>query len=113
MKSPYTELMAQLFFWSGILSLPFAFLTSILGINAKTIKKAAGCFLVGVLALTHFLWYFAVLGSALATKVGAYVLPFWPSFLFWPSLIGFLLLMLWLFRDRCRKGKLPPPLPND
>jgi hypothetical protein len=112
MRSPYDELIAQCAFWSGILSFPFAILISILGFNVKTVKNAAVCFLLGVLALTHFFWYFTVLGGALATKVGTYVLPFWPSFLIWPAVIGLLLLVIWLLRDRRRKGNLRPPLPK-
>ena len=113
MKSPYEEAIAQVFFWSGILCLPFAILIWILGINAKTVKNATGCFLVGAVVLNHFLWYFKVLGGALTTKVGTYVIPFWPSSLLWPALIGILLLVIWILHDRQRKRRLPPPLPND
>ena len=113
MKSPYVELIAQLAFWSGMLSLPFSILIWILGFNAKNSKNAAGCFVLGALVSTHFLWYVTVLGGALATKVGTYVIPFWASFLPWPSLIGFLLYLLWIIRNHRQKGKLPPPIPNE
>ena len=113
MKSPYAELLAQLVFWSGMLCLPAAILISILGFNTKTLKTAAGCFSIGALALTHFLWYFTVLGGALATKVGTFTLPFWPSFLLWPVVVGLLLLVTWLLRDRRRKRRVPPPLSKE
>ena len=93
-----------------MLSFPFAILISILGINAKTLKDAVCCLLLAVLALNHFIWYFTVLGGALATKVGTYVPPFWPSFLPWSGAIGLLLFVIWLLRNHRRKSKLPPPL---
>jgi len=111
-EPPYHELVAQCLFWSGILSLPFSILISILGINAKTIKDATGCLFLGVLALNHFIWYFTVLGGALATKGGTYIPPFWPSFLSWSGVIGLFLLVIWFLRDRRRSSKLPPPLPE-
>jgi hypothetical protein len=115
MKSPYDEAIAQLFFWSDMLCLPVAILISILGLNATSIKKSVGCFSIGVLALTHFLWYFTVLGNALAStrNTPPYSLPFWPSFLPYPLLGGLILFVLWTLLDRQRKRRLPPPLPNE
>ena len=115
MNSPYDEAVAQLFFWSGMLCLPAAIIISILGLNAKTVKIAAGCFLVGALILNHFLWYFTVLGNVLAStkNTPSYCLPFWPSFLRYPLLGGLILIVLWFLLDRRRKRRLPPPLPTD
>lgn len=80
MKSPAQELVAQLFYWSGIGCLPLTIGVFIAAFRAKKVWIAVPLLAVGSVATTHFMWYFTVLGGALGTKVGEYLPPSWWSF---------------------------------
>lgn len=113
MKSPSAELFAQVMFFSGMACLPLSLVLACLGAVSKRLGTAILWFLAGSILFTHFLFYFAVLGGSLGTKVGRYEMPSWFSFLPY-SLVGVAaLIVLWLFLDRRRVKSSPPPLPEN
>src|SRR4051812_35020610 len=77
MHTPAQEAVAQLMFWSGIGSLPASISFFAAGFKVRSRTKRLICLTVGGILLTHFLWYFSVLGISLATKVGHPVYPPW------------------------------------
>lgn len=112
MKSTAQEAVAQVMFWTGIGSFPLAIYLAIVGVTSKTIKKAATTLFLGAIVCTHFLWYFSLLGGALASKVGRYEPPAWYSFLPY-SLIAFVVLTgAWALIARRSAEANPPPLPK-
>jgi len=112
MKSTAQEAIAQVMFWTGIGSFPLSIGLAIVGVTSKTIKKAITALFLGAIACTHFLWYFNLLGGALASKVGRYEPPAWYSFLPY-SLTAFVVLIgVWSVVGKRRAGATPPPLPK-
>lgn len=85
MHTPAQEAIAQVLFYTGIGSLPAAIGSFVASFHARARWQHLVLLAVGGALLTHFLWYFFVLGISLATKVGE---PHYPS---WLSLapIGF------------------------
>lgn len=111
MKAPEQEIFAQLMFFIGMGCLPVSIGLAIAGAACRNIKNAIRYFVLAGISFNHFLFYFAVLGGSLGTKVGAYELPNWFSFMPF-SLIGVVILIgLWILFDR-RREPLPPPLPK-
>ena len=111
MKSLEQETFAQLMFFIGMGCLPVSIGLAIAGAACRKIKNAITFFVFAGLAFNHFLFYGAVLGGSLGTKVGSFKLPNWFSFLPY-SLIGCAILVgLWIVFDR-RRPAVPPPLPK-
>ncbi len=112
MKSIAQEAIAQVMFGTGIGSFPLSIYLAIVGVTRKTLKKAIATLFLGAIACTHFLWYFNLLGGALASKVGRYEPPAWYSFLPY-SLSAFVVLIgVWSLVGRRRAEAAPPKLPN-
>lgn len=67
------EGISQLFFWGSISCLPFSIVLFVKGFNSKETKKSFFLIFIGSIPLSHFLWYFAMLGGTLAaTKDGQF-----------------------------------------
>jgi len=111
MKSPEQEAFAQLMFLIGMGCLPISLGFAIAGAASRKIKIAVICFAIAGIAFNHFLFYGAVLGGSLGTKVGTFEIPNWFSFLPFSAVGVLVLLALWILFDRHRPP-LPPPLPK-
>ena len=113
MNSPTQEILAQIMFWGSIGSLPLAVGFGICGLSSRNRAVAFSFFLGTGLLLTHFLWYFSLLGGALSTKVGTYIPPFWFGFLPYGLAVGVALALFWHFRRQrsLHPGTPPPPSP--
>ena len=98
MHTPAQEGIAQLLFWSGIGSLPGSIGVFIAAFGAKSRIMGLTCLVAGGALLTHFLWYFRVLGISLATKVGRPVFPSWWYFAPLGFGLAFMLTIFWLAR---------------
>lgn len=78
MKTQMQEAIAQAMFWGGIGCLPLSVMVFVTAFRIKTLWKVWGLFVLGSVAMTHFLWYFFYLGGALGTKVGEFhPTPWW------------------------------------
>jgi len=111
MKSPEQEAFAQLMFLIGMGCLPISLGLAIAGAASRRIKNAVIIFAIAGIAFNHFLFYFAVLGGSLGTKVGTYELPNWFSFLPYSLVSVAVLIGLWILFDRHRTSH-PPSLPK-
>src|SRR5947209_18072481 len=104
MHTPAQEAIAQVLFYTGIGSLPAAIGSFVGSFRVRTRWQHLVLLAVGGALLTHFLWYFFVLGISLATKVGEPNYPSWLSL----SPIGFGIALFLLFVAEFRRGRRSP-----
>jgi len=78
MHTPMQEAIAQVVFWTSLVSFPISFVFFANSFKTDKLWKQIGLLALGSIALSHFLWYFTYLGQGLATVVGEFhPVPWW------------------------------------